>query len=46
MLIALSLGVGWLVAGRNLRPLRAIIATSRDISATEPAPAAEPGRPS
>ena len=33
VLIALSLGVGWLVAGRNLRPLRAIIATSRDISA-------------
>ncbi len=32
VLIALSLGVGWLVAGRNLRPLRAIIATSRDIS--------------
>jgi signal transduction histidine kinase len=33
VLIALSLGAGWLVAGRNLRPLRAIIATSRDISA-------------
>jgi signal transduction histidine kinase len=33
VLIAISLGAGWLVAGRNLRPLRAIIATSRDISA-------------
>jgi signal transduction histidine kinase len=31
--IAGSLLLGWLIAGRNLRPLRAIIATSRDISA-------------
>jgi signal transduction histidine kinase len=27
-----SLLLGWVIAGRNLRPLRAIIATSRDIS--------------
>jgi signal transduction histidine kinase len=32
--VALSLGVGWLMAGRLLRPLRAIVATARDISAT------------
>jgi signal transduction histidine kinase len=30
--IAGSLFLGWVIAGRNLRPLRAIIATSRDIS--------------
>jgi signal transduction histidine kinase len=30
--IAGSLLLGWVIAGRNLRPLRAIIATSRDIS--------------
>ena len=29
-----SLGLGWLLAGRLLRPLRTIIATARDISAT------------
>lgn len=33
VVIALALYLGWLVAGRNLRPLRAIITTSRDISA-------------
>jgi signal transduction histidine kinase len=32
--VALSLGVGWLLAGRLLRPLQAIVATARDISAT------------
>jgi signal transduction histidine kinase len=29
----LSLALGWWIAGRNLRPLRAIISTARDISA-------------
>jgi signal transduction histidine kinase len=29
-----SLGLGWLLAGRLLRPLQAIVATARDISAT------------
>ena len=29
-----SLGLGWLFAGRLLRPLRVIVATARDISAT------------
>jgi signal transduction histidine kinase len=33
VLLLLSLALGWVIAGRNLRPLRAIIATSRDISA-------------
>jgi signal transduction histidine kinase len=33
VVIAGALFLGWVVAGRNLRPLRAIIATSRDISA-------------
>jgi signal transduction histidine kinase len=32
--VALSLGLGWLLAGRLLRPLQAIVATARDISAT------------
>jgi len=32
--VALSLAVGWLLAGRLLRPLQAIVATARDISAT------------
>ena len=32
--VAASLGVGWLLAGRLLRPLQAIVATARDISAT------------
>jgi signal transduction histidine kinase len=32
--VALSLGVGWLLAGRLLRPLQGIVATARDISAT------------
>ena len=31
---ALSLGLGWLVAGRFLRPLRTITAAAREISAT------------
>ncbi len=31
---AVSLGLGWLVAGRFLRPLRTITATAREISAT------------
>ena len=30
---ALALGIGWLIAGRVLRPLRTITATARDISA-------------
>ena len=29
-----SVGLGWLLAGRLLRPLQAIVATARDISAT------------
>ena len=33
-LSALSLGSGWLIAGRFLRPLRTITATARDISAS------------
>jgi signal transduction histidine kinase len=33
VIVALALLLGWVIAGRNLRPLRAIIATSRDISA-------------
>ena len=32
--VAASLRFGWLLAGRLLRPLRAIVATARDISAT------------
>jgi signal transduction histidine kinase len=32
--VAVSLGLGWLLAGRLLRPLRVIVATARDISAT------------
>ena len=34
IMAALSLVVGWLVAGRYLRPLREITATTREISAT------------
>ena len=34
IMAALSLAVGWLVAGRFLRPLRTITATTREISAT------------
>jgi signal transduction histidine kinase len=33
-LVAVSLPVGWLIAGRFLRPLRTISATARDISAS------------
>jgi signal transduction histidine kinase len=33
VLAVLALGVGWLIAGRVLRPLRTITATARDISA-------------
>jgi signal transduction histidine kinase len=32
--VAASLGLGWLLAGRLLRPLQAIVETARDISAT------------
>jgi signal transduction histidine kinase len=34
IMAGLSLAVGWLVAGRFLRPLRSITATTREISAT------------
>ncbi len=34
VLVAVSLAVGWLIAGRFLRPLRTITATARDISAS------------
>jgi signal transduction histidine kinase len=34
VIAAVSLGLGWLFAGRLLRPLRVIVATARDISAT------------
>jgi signal transduction histidine kinase len=34
-LSALSLGAGWLIAGRFLRPLRTITATARNISAND-----------
>jgi signal transduction histidine kinase len=33
IMVVLALGVGWLLAGRVLRPLRTITATARDISA-------------
>jgi len=33
VLVVLSLALGWLIAGRLLRPLRTITATARDISA-------------
>jgi signal transduction histidine kinase len=33
LLAALAIGIGWLIAGRVLRPLRTITATARDISA-------------
>jgi signal transduction histidine kinase len=33
VLVIFALGVGWLIAGRMLRPLRTITATARDISA-------------
>ncbi len=33
IMVLLALGVGWLIAGRVLRPLRTITATARDISA-------------
>ena len=33
-LVLVSIGLGWLVAGRFLRPLRRITATARDISAS------------
>jgi signal transduction histidine kinase len=32
--VVVSVGLGWLLAGRLLRPLQAIVATARDISAT------------
>ncbi len=34
VLVALSVGVGWLIAGRSLRPLREIITSARAISAS------------
>jgi signal transduction histidine kinase len=34
VMAVLSLGVGWLIAGRFVRPLRAITTTARDISAS------------
>jgi signal transduction histidine kinase len=34
VMAVLSLAVGWLIAGRFVRPLRAIITTARDISAS------------
>jgi signal transduction histidine kinase len=34
VMVVLAVGVGWLVAGRLVRPLRAITASARDISAT------------
>jgi signal transduction histidine kinase len=34
VMVVLSIGFGWLMAGRLLRPLRTITATARDISAT------------
>ncbi len=34
LLAVVSFGLGWLIAGRLLRPLRAITATAQDISAT------------
>jgi signal transduction histidine kinase len=34
VMAVLALGVGWLIAGRVLRPLRAMTAAARDISAT------------
>jgi signal transduction histidine kinase len=34
VMVVLAVGVGWLVAGRVVRPLRAITASARDISAS------------
>ncbi len=34
VIAAVALGIGWLIAGRVLRPLRTITATAREISAT------------
>ncbi len=35
VMAAISMGLGWLVAGRVLRPLRTITSAARDISATD-----------
>ncbi len=35
LMAAISMGLGWLLAGRVLRPLRTITAAARDISATD-----------
>jgi signal transduction histidine kinase len=35
VMVVVSLGLGWLIAGRFLRPLRTITATARDISAND-----------
>ena len=45
VLAAASLAVGWLIAGRFLRPLRTITATARDISASNLSQRLDPGRP-
>jgi signal transduction histidine kinase len=42
-LVAVSVAVGWLIAGRFLRPLRTITATARDISASNLHRRLEPG---
>ena len=44
-LVAVSLPVGWLIAGRFLRPLRTITATARDISASNLNRRLDPGAP-
>ena len=43
VLAAASLAVGWLIAGRFLRPLRTITATARDISASNLSQRLDPG---
>jgi signal transduction histidine kinase len=35
LMAAISMGLGWLIAGRVLRPLRTITSAARDISATD-----------
>ena len=39
IMAALALGIGWLIAGRVLRPLRTITSTAREISARNLQPA-------
>src|SRR5258707_11046570 len=38
VLVVLSVAFGWLVAGRPLRPVRAVTATARDIPPRNPRP--------